>query len=124
MSTHSLHTVQVSLEDDPAWRTFLSSLQQRGQFGGAAEGSDAYRRLLTEAQQAFQKWAAYERTTVELAAPASCVDALLQVRSLRPANHTLSSLGQPLLMLSLTGTAIGRSSTARAGVLICQHDTC
>ena len=92
MSTRSVDGMQVNLEDDPAWRNFLGSLQRRGQFAGAAQGSEAYRRLLSEAQTEFQRWAAYERTTAELAAPADCVDALLQVpslRSLRPPNPIL-----------------------------------
>ena len=78
-----MHCAQVNLEDDSAWRAFLGGLQRRGQFAGTAEGSDAHRQLLAEAQQAFRRWAAYERTTAELAAPADCVDALLQVPQLR-----------------------------------------
>ena len=69
----------MDLQDDPAWRAYLSSQQQRGHFAGAVEGSDAHSQLLATAQDSFRRWAAYERVTAELAAPAECVDALLQV---------------------------------------------
>ena len=66
-------------QDDPAWHAYLDGLRRRGHFAGAAEGSDAHSQLLSGAQEAFRRWAAYQRVTAALAAPADYVDAQLQV---------------------------------------------
>lgn len=66
---------------NPAWAAYLSSLQRSGYFGGNIEGSAAHRKLLATAEDNFRASEAYQRSTLELAAPACRIDALLEVLS-------------------------------------------
>ena len=64
---------------NPAWEAYLSSLQRSNYFGGNIVGSAAHRQLLAAAQGSFRASGTYEQSTLELAAPARRIDALLQV---------------------------------------------
>ena len=71
--------VQVDPQEDAAWQAYMSGLQRRGYLAGAAEGTESHGQLLSEAQNAFQRWAASGKETAQLAAPADYVDTLMQV---------------------------------------------
>lgn len=74
----SAAAAEAALAGNPGWVAFKAALEQRGYFQGCLPGSVQHSQLLAAAMHSYRESEAYRQSTAALAAPALCIERLLQ----------------------------------------------
>eukprot|EP00877_Chromochloris_zofingiensis_P008855 jgi/Chrzof1/4222/Cz14g03190.t1 len=103
-----------SLDANPAWQAYQSSLERSGYYQGNILGSAKYKELLAAAQHAFISTDLYSKATAVLSAPAARITDLLAVYDSSHGQQTDGAIGSGNRM-------DGGSAAAQERALPSQH---